>query len=321
MQDLNDMVLFARVVEHGSYTAAAKALGLPTSRLSRRISELEKRLDVRLLQRTTRRVTVTEIGQLYYQHCAALVAEAAAAQDTIDRTRSEPQGLIRVSCPIPLIRSHVGAMVAEFLAEHPKVQVYLEATGRRVNLIEEGFDVALRVRTPPLESSGLVVRELGESGTCLVASPQLLKRVGRPAHPSALGAMPTVSETRAGERFVWEFRDGAGTQLLVTHTPRMITDDFEAMRRAALRGVGVAYLPYFVVQRDVMEGRLVTLLTDFNIPAGLIHAVFPSRRGMVPAVRAFIDTLVAEFRRIGGRLEYDAPVRTSARRSTRRLRG
>lgn len=296
MLDLNDMVLFAKVVEQGSYTAAARSLGLPTSKLSRRVSELEKRLDVRLLQRTTRRLSVTEIGQSYYQHCAALIAEAAAAQETIDRTRAAPQGLIRVSCPVPLINSNVAAILAQFMRDNPRVLVHMEATGRRVDVIQEGFDLALRVRTPPLDASGLVIRTLGESATMLVASPALLDRVGRPTHPSGLNSLPTLTMAGAGDRFTWEFRDRENTALTVTHTPVLMTDDFEAQRQAALAGVGIAYLPQFIVQNDVAAGLLEHVLPDFSLPSGLIHAAFPSRRGMVPAVRAFLDALVRGFR-------------------------
>lgn len=150
MQDLNAMLLFAQVVEHGSYSAAARATGVQTSKLSRRIAQLELQLGVRLLQRTTRKVTVTEVGQSYYLHCAALAAEAAAAQDAIDRTRSTPQGLVRMSCPISLIEGAVGPILARFLVLHPLVRVYVDMTNRRVDLIEEGFDIALRVRSLPL---------------------------------------------------------------------------------------------------------------------------------------------------------------------------
>jgi DNA-binding transcriptional LysR family regulator len=296
MQDLNDMVLFARVVEHGSYSAAARTLGLPVSKLSRRLSELEKRLEVRLLQRTTRKLSVTDIGQSYYQHCAALIAEATAAQETIDRTRSAPQGVLRVSCPVPLIRASVGAIVARFMRENPRVIVHLEATGRRVDVIQEGFDIALRVRTPPLEASGLIVRQLGESATMLVASPSLLDRLGRPTHPSGLTRVPTLSMGATTGTFTWDFRDREGTALAITHTPVLMTDDFEAQRLAALEGVGIAYLPQFIVEADVAAHKLEHVLPEFSLPSGLYHAVFPSRRGMVPAVRAFLDALVSDCR-------------------------
>jgi DNA-binding transcriptional LysR family regulator len=291
MQDLNAMLLFAKVVEHGSYSAAARATGLQTSKLSRRIAELERQLGVRLLQRTTRKVSVTDVGQSYYLHCAALAAEAKAAEEAIDRTRSSPQGLVRISCPISLIQGAVGAIVARFLVEQPLVRIYVDMTNRRVDVVEEGFDIALRVRTPPLEASDLAMRKISDNAAMLVASGAFLDRHGRPAHPSDLARFATVSMTTAGDKYTWHFREQDCTAIIVTHTPRLMTDSFEALHEAALAGVGVAYLPQFVVQESVRTGALERVLPEFSLPPGLLHAVFPSRRGMVPAVRALIDAL------------------------------
>ena len=291
MQDLNAMLLFAKVVEHGSYSAAARATGLQTSKLSRRIAELERQLGVRLLQRTTRRVSVTDVGQSYYLHCAALAAEAAAAQDAIDRTRSTPQGLVRMSCPISLIEGAVGPILARFLMLHPLVRVYVDMTNRRVDLIEEGFDIALRVRTPPLEASELAMRRISDNFAMVVASPALLEQYPRPVHPRDLARLPTVSMTTPGDQYVWHFREQDGTAIAVTHTPRLMTDSFKALHEAATAGVGVAYLPQFVAEESVSSGALQRVLPEFSLPPGVLHAVFPSRRGMVPAVRALIDAL------------------------------
>jgi DNA-binding transcriptional LysR family regulator len=291
MQDLNAMLLFAKVVEHGSYSAAARATGVQTSKLSRRIAELERQLGVRLLQRTTRKVSVTEVGQAYYLHCAALAAEAAAAQEAVDRTRSIPQGLVRMSCPISLIQGTVGSIVARFLAAHPLVRVFVDMTNRRVDLIEEGFDIAIRVRTPPLEASDLAMRSFGDTVAMLVASPALLDSLARPTHPRELPRFPTVSMTTSGDKHTWHFREKDCTAIAVTHAPRLMTDSFEALREAAAAGVGVAYLPQFVVQESLSRGVLERVLPEFSLPPGLLHAVFPSRRGMVPAVRVLIDAL------------------------------
>jgi len=293
MQDLNAMVLFAKVVEHGGYSAAARALGLQTSKLSRRVAELERKLGVRLLQRTTRKISVTDVGQSYYLHCAALEAEASAAQEAIDRTRSTPQGLVRMSCPISLIEGVVGVVLAHFLAAHPLVRLYVDMTNRRVDVVEEGFDIALRVRTPPLETSDLAMRKFAGSVAMLVASPALLNRHKRPQHPRDLEALPTISMATPGDKYTWHFRESDCTPIAFTHTPRLMTDSFEALREAALAGVGVAYLPQFVVQESVNAGTLERVLPEFSLPPGLLHAVFPSRRGMVPAVRALIDALAA----------------------------
>jgi DNA-binding transcriptional LysR family regulator len=295
VQDLNAMYLFAKVVEHGSYTAAARALGLQTSKLSRRVSDLERSLGVRLLQRTTRRVTVTEIGQTYYQHCVALEAEALAAQEAIDRTRSEPQGMVRVACPIALMKMPVGPVIAKFLVRHPLVRLHVDMSNRRVDVVEEGFDLAIRVRQPPLEPSTLAMRKLGDSRAVLVASASLLEKSGRPAHPHDLARFPTLAMTAAGDKSTWPFREKDCTPINVTLEPRLMTDSFDALRTAAIAGVGIAYLPEFVVQEDIESGELERVLPEFGITPGVVHVVFPTRRGMVPAVRAFIDALAEEF--------------------------
>jgi len=295
MQDLNAMYLFAKVVEHGSYSAAARALGLQTSKLSRRISDLERRLGVRLLQRTTRRVSVTEVGQTYYQHCAALEAEATAAQEAIDRTRAAPQGTVRMSCPISLMNGAVGPIVAKFLAANPLVRVYVDMTNRRVDVVEEGLDLAIRVRRLPLEPTNLAMRKLADSEVVVVGHPALLARLGRPAHPNDIARYPTLGMTAAGDRHLWEFREKDCTPVSVSHTPRLMTDSFDALRAACLSGVGLAYLPQFVVSRDIQRGELERVLPEFGLDAGMVHVVFPSRRGMVPAVRALLDALVEGF--------------------------
>jgi DNA-binding transcriptional LysR family regulator len=299
MQDLNAMYLFAKVVEHGSYSAAARALGLQTSKLSRRISDLEKQLGVRLLQRTTRRVSVTEIGQTYYQHCAALEAEALAAQDAIDRTHSAPQGTVRVSCPISLMNGGVSPIIARFLVANPLVRVYVDMTNRRVDVVEEGLDLAIRVRRLPLEPTDLAMRALGESAGVVVGHPALLARLGRPTHPNDIARYPTLSMTSAGDRYAWQFREKDGAPISVNHVPRLMTDSFNALLAAAVAGVGLAHLPQFVVYQDIQRGELERVLPDFGLGAGLAHVVFPSRRGMVPAVRALIDALVEGFKDTG----------------------
>lgn len=293
------MYLFAKVVEHGSYSAAARALKLQTSRLSRRVSDLERHLGVRLLQRTTRKISLTEIGQAYYLHCAALEAEVIAAQETVDRTRSVPQGTVRMACPIALMDGLVSKIVARFLVDNPLVRVHVEMTNRRVDLVEEAFDVALRVRTPPLESSELVVRRLGESTPVVVASPALLDRIGRPSHPRELQRFPTLARAPVADNHVWHFREKEGEPFSVTHEPRLMTESFDALRDAAIAGAGVTALPQFVIRDVVESGALERVLPQFDMVSGVVHAVFPTRRGMVPAVRALIDALAEGLKRSG----------------------
>src|ERR1700730_5513472 len=179
--DLNNLRLFAEVVEHGSYTAAACSLGLETSKLSRRIRALEEELGVRLLNRTSRSLSLTETGRQFHQHCLALVAEAKAAKDIVDRTHSKPQGTVRIACPVALLESGISTIIARYVQDNPDVQVLLDATNRRVDVVEEGLDFAIRVRLPPLENTDLAVRQLRLSVHILVASPELAARHPAPS--------------------------------------------------------------------------------------------------------------------------------------------
>src|SRR5690625_3040402 len=198
MQDLNDLSYFVHVVDHGGFAAAGRATGVPKSKLSRRVAALEARLGVQLLQRTTRNMSVTEVGQRYYTHCAAMLAEATAAQETIDRTLAEPQGLVRLSCPPGLLYFGMAGRLAQFMAQCPRVQVQLEATSRRVDLVREGFDLALRVRFPPMEDSELHVRRLSKSPQRLMASPALFENHPQPAVPGDLYGLPSLDWERPG---------------------------------------------------------------------------------------------------------------------------
>jgi DNA-binding transcriptional LysR family regulator len=200
MQDLNDLYYYVQVVDNRGFAAAGRALGVPKSKLSRRVALLERRLGVRLIQRSTRRFAVTEIGQSYYAHCKAMLVEADAAQEAIELTRSEPRGIVRMTCPVALLDARVGAMLAAFMLQYPSVDVHLEATDRRVDVISEAVDVAIRVRTPPLQDSDLVQRSLGDSGQCLVASPALLQRFGMPVTPADLAMLPSMAHGTCATR-------------------------------------------------------------------------------------------------------------------------
>jgi len=295
MQDLNDLRLFAEVVEQNGFAAAARKLGLPRSRLSRRIGLLEDRLGVRLVHRSTRRFAVTEIGREYYRHCVAMMVEADAAQDVIDRMRSEPQGVVRVSCPSSVIYFQLGDMMARFMEQCPKVEVLLESTNRRVDVIREGFDIAIRVRFPPLEDSDLVVRKLADSPQRLVASPALVKDLANPLLPTDLATLPSLAWDPAKLEHEWRLSGPEGATATIRHQPRFVTEDMVALRLAALRGVGVCQFPTFVVAQDIDDGHLIDLLPDWSPKPGIIHAIFPSRRGLLPSVRALLDFLVEQY--------------------------
>jgi DNA-binding transcriptional LysR family regulator len=295
MQDLNDLYFFAKVVEHGGFAPAGRALGMPKSRLSRRIALLEERLGVRLIQRSTRVFAVTDIGQEYYRHCIAMLVEAESAQEAIERTRAAPSGTVRVSCPSSVAYFQVAGMVVRFMAKHPKVQVHLISTNRRVDVLREGFDLAVRVRFPPLEESDLTMKVLAESRQCLVAAPALLKGHAVPLVPADLGALSSAAWGPPAQVYEWRLEGPQGASAVVRHTPRLVTEDMVTLRLAALGGIGVAQLPVMVVKDDLRSGALVSVVPDWAPRAGIIHALFPSRRGLLPSVRAFLDHLASEY--------------------------
>lgn len=295
MQDLNGLYYFVQVVDHGGYAMAGRALGVPKSKLSRRIIQLEERLGVRLLQRSTRKLTVTEIGQEYYRHCVAMLVEAEAAQETIDRSRSGPQGLIRVSAPPALVCFEVGSMIARYMAANPLVTVELDSTSRRVDVIGEGIDVAIRVRFPPIENSDLVMRVLGDSSQRIVGSPKLIEDLPKPIKPADLSALPSLDLGPLNREHVWELDGPDQAQVRIRHNPRLVTDDMSQMLHAAIEGVGVVQLPSMVAEEAISAGTIVDLLPAWLPAAGTVHAIFPSRRGLLPSVRSFIDFLVAEY--------------------------
>lgn len=295
MQDLNDLYYYVQAVDHGGFAPAGRVLSMPKSKLSRRIAKLEERLGVRLIQRSTRHFAVTDAGEAYYMHCKAMLVEAERAQETIDTLTAEPRGVIRMTCPIPLVNAYVGAMMADFMVRYPHVTVQMEATNRRVDLVSESVDVALRVRPPPLQDSNLVMRVLADRGQCLVASPVLVHRFGLPAAPGALSNWPSLGLGILQQIHAWALLGPDGANVTLHHTPRFVTTDMIALRDAAVAGVGVVELPVIAVRDQLTAGLLVKLVPDWTPRRIIIHAVFPSRRGLLPSVRALIDFLAQRF--------------------------
>jgi DNA-binding transcriptional LysR family regulator len=291
MQPLDDFYYFAKVLEHGGYAKAARELGIPKSRLSRHVAALETRLGVRLLNRSTRRFVVTEVGQEVQRHALAMLAEADAALEAVEFARAEPRGLIKASCPVQLAQTAMAQFLPAFLARYPNIRLVLHATNRRVDVLNEGFDVALRVRTTPTGEDGLVMRSFGESRHLLVASSAYLDERGRPERPDELTRHATLSFAPETERQTWDLLDANGVSARIEHSPRLVCHDFPLLRAAALAGVGVALLPESVVRADIGSGALEQVLPAWTLPLGVFHVVFPTRRGLLPSVRAFIDFL------------------------------
>jgi DNA-binding transcriptional LysR family regulator len=291
MQDLNDLYYFAMVVDHGGFAAAERALGIPKSRLSRRITQLESELGVRLLQRSTRRFAVTDVGNSVYRHAQTMLAEAQAAREVVDRLSAEPRGVVRMSVPVALAQQQMPVLIPEFLARHPQVRLQLHVSNRRVDLINEGFDIALRVRTRLDDDGSLVMRSFGQIQELLVASPRYLDRMGRPSDPDELANHVTLSGNEDDVRQRWELHGPDDEVRRVELTPRVSGFDFPMLRSLAEQGVGITLLPETLCAEQVRNGSLEVVLPAWRLPQGICHALFASRRGLLPAVRVLIDFL------------------------------
>jgi DNA-binding transcriptional LysR family regulator len=243
----------------------------------------------------TRHFVVTEIGQNYYAHCKAMLVEAESAQAAVEQTRSEPSGIVRLTCPVALLHARVSGMLAGFMAHYPRVAVHLEATNRRVDLIAEGIDVAIRVRPMPIESSDLMMKILAQRGNALVASPDLIAKAGVVRVPADLNSLPSLDLGPPRQEHIWTLEGTDGAHAIIHHRPRLVSDDMIALRSAAIAGVGVVHLPLLMVSDEIRDGKLVHLLPSWAPKRQVVHAVYPSKRGLLPSVRALLDYLGARF--------------------------
>lgn len=305
MQDLNDMILFAEVVEHGGFAAAGRALGLPKSRLSRRVAGLEAQLGVRLLQRTTRKLSLTDVGETYLRHCQALRESAQAAADAVAHAQTEPRGTIRVVCPVTLAQTVLGGVMPIYLAQHPQVRVEMEVNNRVVDLVKDGVDVALRVRLTLEDSGSLIVKRLDDARSVLVASPALLARQGTPTTLEEASRLDSLAMSVVDGSASIRLTSPEGREAVLQYTPRFVADDLLTLKLAALGGSGMCSLPDYMCEEELRSGQLVRLLPGWSTPVGVVHAVFPSRRGLSPAVRSFLDFL-GEYVPVCSKLQRDA---------------
>uniref|UniRef100_UPI0030D92BE4 LysR substrate-binding domain-containing protein n=1 Tax=Pseudomonas sp. RL_35y_Pfl2_P42 TaxID=3088710 RepID=UPI0030D92BE4 len=296
MLDLNDLQYFVMVVDHRGFAPTARALGIPKSNLSRRIALLEERLGVRLIIRNTRHFSVTELGQIYYAHCRAMLKEAESAEAAIAMTHAEPGGVLRVTCPTVLLEECVGAIISRFMVKHPRVEVHLEASDRQVDVVAEGVDLALRVRPLPFQDSNLVSRVMSQRPQCLVASPKLLSRLGTPDRPEDLARLPSVHHGSPQRDYSWTLFHADGSEFTHAHRPLLITKGLLMLRCAAIDSVGVAQMPMSLVHDYIERGDLVVVLQDWAPRTEMIHAVFASRQGMLPSTRLLLDFILEQFR-------------------------
>src|SRR5580692_1854433 len=294
MEDLNDIYFFASVVQHGGFSGASRMIGVEKTRLSRRIAALERRLGVRLLQRTTRALALTEAGQRFFERCVAVVEGAQAAYDSVAELRREPAGLVRLCSPVLLTQRCLAHALPGYMEAHPKVYVYVEPTDRTVNVIEERFDIAIRAIPVIEDVAGLVAKTLGSSRRVLVVSPAFLHRYGRPEDPADLPKFNTVASTDdifdSGAR--WNLTDPDSRTQHIELKPRLVKSDLRVRLQAAIRGIGIALLPEQVIYAPLKEGLVERVLPEWSGAQNILHLVYPTPRGMLPSVRSLIDYLL-----------------------------
>lgn len=296
LPDLNDLFYFCRVVDEGSFTKASQGLLLTKSKLSRRISDLENHLGVRLLNRSTRKLSLTDIGYLVYEHSKAMVNQASFAQDVAHQAQTQPKGRVRVTCPTLFAQADFSHILLRFMQKYPQVQIHLYANDRKVDLIEEGFDVALRYQINELLDSNLVARKLGQSSHLLVASPNYLKNNPMIQSPHDLSQNPWLAKTRADGSQQLRLVHKSGEKLSVQLNPSLESNEWMILKQAALSDLGVTMLPLELCQQELDSGTLLPILSDWSLSSANLYLIYPSKNGLPPALRFFIDFLCAEMK-------------------------
>lgn len=294
LPDLNDLVYFCRVVEEGSFSKASQGLQLTRSKLSRRISELEHHLGVRLLNRSTRKLSVTDVGRLVYEHSRAMAEHAGFAHDVAQQAQAKPKGRINVTCPTLFAQSDFSLLLIHFMQQYPDVHIHLYASDRAVDLIEEGFDVALRFQTNDLTDSNLIAKKLGESRQILVASPLYLKHNSSMQTPHDLinSAWLGKNRTEGGQHV--QFVNQEGVRVTIALSSHLQSNEWSILKQAAEAGLGVALLPQEVCQHELDNERLIHIMPDWSLSAASLYLIYPSRKGLTPAIRYFIDFISEE---------------------------
>ncbi len=287
MDSLTDIAVFAQVVESGSFTAAAERLSLSKGVVSKYVSRLEHRLGARLLNRTTRRLSLTEVGRSFYERSRHALQEIEDAELEVSQLQGEPRGTLRVNAPMSFGVMHVAPAVPEFLEKHPELSIDMNLDDRKVDVIEGGFDVSIRISELP--DSSLIARRVGPCRHAIVASPAYLERYGTPRHPDDLEKHNVLTYQYQSSAHEWHFQAPGQKPLLARVSGSMRMNNSLALRAALLNGAGVARMPTFVVGRDIQEGTLRPLLTSYTTLEVSIYLVYPQKQFLAPKVRAFVD--------------------------------
>lgn len=294
LSDLDDFYCFALVVEHGGFSAAERATDIPKSKLSRRVYNLEEHLGVRLIQRSSRHFAVTDIGMNIYRHAQVMMNAAQAAHDLVDHLSIQPRGVIKVSLPVSIAQNEIAKILPKFLKTYPEIKIQLIVSNRRVDIINEGIDIALRVRSNLDDDPSLVIRKFENIEQHLFASQAYLNEFGELKQPEDLSQHQILSmgDEHLDQHIV--VHDEHNQQKKIKVNPIMMGSDLMMLAQLARQNCGIALLPDTIVQDYVQSGELVRVLPNWKAPHGIFHAVYPSRRGLLPAVRVFIDYLVEQ---------------------------
>jgi DNA-binding transcriptional LysR family regulator len=309
---------FVKVVEAGSFARAADRLGVSVSSVSRHVTELEAHLDARLLNRTTRRLSLTEIGRAFHERCVQLLADLEEAEESAGEGALAPRGTLRLTCGVTFGTRHIAPAVTEFMARYPELRFDVELSDRLGDLVDEGFDAAVRIGA--VGGQNLVARKVGVTQLVCCAAPAYLARHGEPRVPEDLTAHACLTYAYAPQSGLWPFRDTDGRERSVRITGPVHANNGAFLEALAVAGVGIAFEPDFVVGPDVKAGRLVKILRTFLPRAAPIHVVYPSRRHLSAKVRAFTDFLAQRFTLAEWALEGSAGTAPAERRKPARRR-
>lgn len=297
---LDGIAVFAAVVEAGSFSGAARTLRRSKAAVSTQIQRLEDRLNVRLLNRTTRQLSMTDEGRAYYEHARRILDEAKEARDALDNLTSEPRGTLRLNAPMSFGQLHLGAAIAEFMALHPNIHIDLDLNDRQIDVVEDGYDMAIRIAALP--DSSLIARRLAPCRRVIIASPGYWDEHGRPKHPRDLSDHEALIYSYLPEPEKWTFRDGSGP-IVVPVKGRYSANNGEVLLDAAIKGLGMYLCPTFFCCDELQKGVLETVLMDYEVEPISVYAVYPHRRHLATRVRAFVDFLSDRF---GDRPYWDA---------------
>ena len=299
--DLNRVSAFVRVVQDGSFTAAARALGLPKSSVSRSVAQLEHDLGIRLLHRTTRQIHLTDAGAAYFERVSQALGDIGEATSAASDTQSELSGVVRLTAPVDIGVWSLAPIIRRFVRKHPRIRVEVSLTGRVVDLVAEGFDLA--VRAGPLRDSSLIARRVGELQSVAYASPKYLARRGVPHELKDLGDHECVLFRSTSGTATWELRHGDGTVASVGVTGLVASDDLSFVRKAVLAGLGIGLLPTFLCGRAEARGKLVRVLRDWSLNGAVLHVAYPSARLVPQRVVVLREHLLSELGNIGKECE------------------